>query len=294
MNAVALFWATSLLFAAGAMLLLVRAQRTAAAERVLSRLQDEAQLRAERKRANAGLRRMLLQAGVDVSPSGLMWTLVVVGLLLVLLMLVAGPAVALFVLLVLAGVGHLLLRWRYRQRVSKMVSQLPAFLDHVIRSLKSGRALGDAVQLASTKAPEPLFSSLSSTRRGLELGLSLGEVMEDFAELYDRQEFHMLAVSVKVNQRYGGNASDLMDNLITLIRDRERAAGQLRAMTGETRISAWVLGLMPIGMCVYVFLSNPDFLLGMWDDAAGRLMLFGAFGLQIFGSWLLWRMLRSV
>lgn len=104
----------------------------------------------------------------------------------------------------------------------------------------------------------------------------------------------MLAVSVKVNQRYGGNASDLMENLITLIRDRERAAGQLRALTGETRISAWVLGVMPIGMCAYVFLSNPDFILGMWNDATGRLLLLGAFGLQILGSWVLWRMLRSV
>lgn len=294
MNAVALFWATSLLFAAGAMLLLVRAQRTAAAERVLSRLQDEAQLRAERKRANAGLRRMLLQAGIDVPSSSLISMAALVGVLLFVVLLVAGPAITLFVFLVLIGVSHLLLRWRYNQRVSKMVSQLPAFLDHVIRSLKSGRALGDAVQLASTRAPEPLLGALAGTRRSLELGLSLGEVMEDFAELYDRQEFHMLAVSVKVNQRYGGNASDLMENLITLIRDRERAAGQLRALTGETRISAWVLGVMPIGMCAYVFLSNPDFILGMWNDATGRLLLLGAFGLQILGSWVLWRMLRSV
>jgi tight adherence protein B len=293
MNAVAWFWMMALLLAAGAMLLLHRAQQQAASERVMSRLHDETLLRAERRRGT-GLRRLLLQAGLNL-PVSVLVALAAVGVLLIMAVLItAGPFTALCVLLILAGGLHFLLRWRYKQRVSRMVGQLPAFLDHVIRSLKSGRTLGDALQLAITRCPDPLRVALSGSLRSLELGLPIGEVMSDFAELYDRQELHMLAVSVKVNQRYGGNASDLMDSLILLIRDRERASGQLRAMTGETRIGAWVLGVLPLLLGGYVFASNPDMFLNLWDDPTGRLMLFGALGLQAIGSWLLWRMLRSV
>jgi tight adherence protein B len=293
MNAVALFWMMSLLLAAGAMLLLRRAQLQAASERVMSRLHDETLLRAERRRGN-GLRRLLLQAGLDV-PIAVLFSMALLGVfLLTIVLLLLGPWAMIFTFFILAGLVHLGLRWRYRQRVAKMVSQLPAFLDHVIRSLKSGRSLGDALQLAIARCPDPLRGALNSSLRSLELGLPIGEVMSDFAELYDRQEFYMLAVGVKVNQRYGGNASELMDSLIILIRDRERAASQLRAMTGETRISGWVLGLMPILVGGYVLMSNPGFLLGLWSDPTGRLLLYGAFALQGIGTWLLWRMLRSV
>ena len=294
MTAVAVFWVISLVFAAGALLLLYRAQQVAAAERVLSRLQNEAQLRAERKNAAGGIRRAFLQAGLDVPLGAVSVGVMAIGLLLLLVALIAGPLATFFVLLAVVAITHLLLRWRYQQRVSKMVGQLPALLDHIIRSLKSGRSLGDAIQLAIARSPEPLQSALSGSRRSLELGLPLSEVITDFAELYDRQEFYMMAVSVKVNQRYGGNASDLMENLIVLIRDRERAAGQLRAMTGETRISAWVLGSMPVGMGAYLLISNPEFFGGLWNDPSGRTMLYAAVGLQVIGVWLLWRMLRSV
>ena len=203
--------------------------------------------------------------------------------------------VAMVLVLLLLGVSiRLLLQWRYQRRVSRMVHQLPAFLDHIIRSLKSGRSLGDAMLLAIQRSQQPLQDALASSQRSLELGLPMDEVLGDFAELYGRQEFHIMAVSVKVNQRYGGNASDLFNNLITLIRDRERASGQLRAMTGETRVSAWVLGGMPILLGGYIFASNPDFLLGLWNDATGRMLLLGSFTLQAVGCYILYRMLRSI
>lgn len=86
----------------------------------------------------------------------------------------------------------------------------------------------------------------------------------------------------------------MLDNLIRLIRDRDQASRQLRAMTGETRMSALVLGGLPIAMAGYLFLSSPDLLLGMWEQTSGQLVLIFAFALQVIGSFLLWRMMRSI
>ncbi|NVL28716.1 type II secretion system protein F, partial [Pseudomonas syringae pv. actinidiae] len=85
-----------------------------------------------------------------------------------------------------------------------------------------------------------------------------------------------------------------MENLIKLIRDREQAGRQLRAMTGETRMTAIVLGLLPVSMAGYFLAVNPDYLLHMWNDGSGQIMLSMAFGLQVLGCLMLWRMLRSI
>jgi len=90
------------------------------------------------------------------------------------------------------------------------------------------------------------------------------------------------------------NGNQLLQNLIVLIRERESGARKLKAMTGETRITALVLGLLPVLVVGYFLITNPEYILKMWDDAGGQHLLLAAFGMQILGSIALWRMVRSV
>lgn len=240
------------------------------------------------------LQRELLRSGVDL-PLGV-WALIgTLWLLAVLLVIALGGWVALLLVTLLPLVLlRLYMSLQYKRRVQRMVSQMPQFLDSVVRSLKSGRTLGDGMLLAMDTCPEPLRGSLTRTRNSIQRGLPLAEAMADFADLYEREEFQILALGVAVNQRYGGNASELLDNLITMIRDWERAARKLRAMTGETRISAVVLGGMPVAIGGYIMLSNPQMLMNMWEQSGGKMVLLLALGFQVVGVYLLWRMLRSL
>ena len=183
---------------------------------------------------------------------------------------------------------------RYQRRVRRMIEQLPQLLDHTVRSLKSGRTLGDAVLHSIDVAGAPLNEAMSRIKRNVQLGVSLPDAVQDFAELYERDEFRLFALGLRVNHRYGGNASELLENLIRLVREREQGARQLRAMTGETRMSAAVLALLPVAMVGYFLMVNPSYLLHMWNDAAGKTMLMVAFAMQTLGCLALWRMLRSI
>ncbi|MGC5699731.1 type II secretion system F family protein [Pseudomonas sp. NFXW11] len=200
----------------------------------------------------------------------------------------------------LAGVlaPPLLLRlyvaWRYQRRLKRMIEQLPALLDHSVRSLKSGRTLADAVLGAIEASNDPLQEAMGRIQRNVQLGVNLPDAVHDFAEFYEQDELRMFALGLKVNHRYGGNASELLENLIKLIREREQGARQLSAMTGETRLTAWVLGLLPLLMLGYFMLTNPGYMLGMWHDPSGQTMLIAALCLQVFGCLALWRMLRSI
>lgn len=293
MNLPILLGLCCLLMLATGIRLLQRSASQADMERVMGRLQGEV-APLPGKRTLGPLERRLLRAGLELPPSRI--TALLLGWLLLVLigLALADLAGALLMLVLAPALAYVYAGMRYRRRVARMIAQLPQLLDHMIRSLKSGRTLGDAMLLAMDNSSAPLFDALQRTRNAVQMGVPLAEAMTDFARIYEREEIHILALGIRVNQQYGGNASELLDNLIVMIRDRDRASRQLRAMTGETRISAVVLAGLPIGLGAYILASNPAFLLGLWESAEGRTLLLIALGLQVTGCLLMWRMLRSI
>ena len=268
--------------------------RQSGAERVLDRLnQGQPQMTAPASRW-VGLERAFLRAGLGRPTDRLgLWLLLwALGMLLGFALLGWIGLLVLLVLPPLAVRGYV--SWRYQRRLRRMIEQLPPLLDHTVRSLKSGRTLADAVLGAIEASDNPLQDAMGRIQRNVQLGVSLPDAASDLAELYERDEFRLFALGLKVNHRYGGNASELLENLIKMIRERDQASRQLRAMTGETRLTAWVLGLLPIVMAGYFLMANPVYLVAMWHDPSGQRMLATAFGMQVIGSLLLWRMLRSL
>ncbi|WP_331694228.1 type II secretion system F family protein [Pseudomonas sp. ZY71] len=274
--------------------LFLQGLRKTATEKVLNRLAAGQPQLAPEKPVWVGLERMFLRAGLG-RPSerfGLwlsLWALVMalgyfladwIGLLL---MIVIPPLLLRLYIAIL-----------YQRRIKRMIEQLPQLLDHTVRSLKSGRTLSDAVMGGIEASEDPLKKAMGRVQRNVQLGVNLPDAVSDFAELYEQDELRMFALGLKVNHRYGGNASELLENLIKLIRERDQGARQLRALTGETRMTAWVLGSLPLLLVSYFMLTNPGYMLGMWNDASGQHMLISAAVLQVFGSLALWRMLRSV
>lgn len=221
------------------------------------------------------------------------WLLAWLGAVLLAALLVGGAA-ALLVLLGLPLLGYLALSWRCRRRLQRIIQQLPGLLDYSVRSLKAGRTLNDAVLGGIDATREPLRSAMLRVRRNVQLGVPLDDAVNELAELYRQDELRLFALGLRINQRHGGNASELLENLIKLIREREQGGRQLRAMTGETRITAWILGVLPLAMVGYFLMANPGYLLAMWRDSHGQMMLLFAFALQALGCLVLWRMMRSL
>jgi tight adherence protein B len=268
--------------------------RQARTARVLDRLAQGQPQPSEEKTSWIRLERAFLRAGLG-RPTERLGLWLVVWALGCMLGYGLGKWPGLLALLVAPPVLlRLYISWLYRRRLKRMIEQLPPLLDHAVRSLKSGRTLADAVLGGIEAADNPLKHAMGRVQRNVLLGVNLPDAVADFAELYERDELRLFALGLKVNHRYGGNASELLENLIKLIRERDQAARQLRAMTGETRITAMVLAALPVSLAGYFLIANPTYLMSMWNQSGGRMMLLAAFGLQVIGCALLWRMLRSV
>jgi tight adherence protein B len=183
---------------------------------------------------------------------------------------------------------------RYRIKVQTMVSQLPLFIDQVVRGLVTGRNVEGAIKLALESTAEPLRAVIDRANRQVELGADLGGALREAATFYDVRELHLLALAVNTSRVYGGSPREMLESIVSVIRQREQMTAELNAMTGETRVSAWVLGILPVVIGGYMVWSNPQYVEAMWGTATGRNVLLGALAWQTLGGLMLWRMVKSV
>lgn len=289
-----ILYVLSLLMMGFALFIVFRVWRDPATRQVLSRLSVGQPLPSGKLTGVAWMDRAFIQAGLPRPSKRLGLWLGMWALMVVLAGLLGGWAFLIAFIVLPPLLLRLLVRWRYHRQVHRMVEQLPPLLDHCVRSLKAGRTLADAVLNAIEASNDPLKTAIGRVSRNVQLGVSLPEAVQDFAQLYERDEFRLFALGLKVNHRYGGNASELLENLIVFIRERDQGARQLKAMTGETRFTAMVLAVLPLLVVWYFMLTNPDYLPQMWSDSDGRQLMLTALALQVIGCVALWRMVRSV
>jgi tight adherence protein B len=221
---------------------------------------------------------------------------VLVALLIVVLGAVAGffagwiGAVGTFVvLLALAAFGFWLRLQKFRRQ---LVGQLPAFIDSMVRLITIGNSTQAAFQLAIPSTHAPLRNYLERAANLVRAGVDLDRALHQMAESVRVEEMYLLASILGLGVRYGGRADLLLERVANFMRDREQAQHELVAMSAETRLSAWILGLLPLGVGGFIIISNPGYFLRMWHDDTGQLLIFGAFGLQLLGTVLLYRLAR--
>ncbi|WP_018877727.1 type II secretion system F family protein [Thioalkalivibrio sp. ALE28] len=262
------------------------------AERVYARL--GASPASARVRVPGPVERLFLRSGLADQRVHGYFILVIWSLAALLGMLFAGVPGAVLGIVLGLGLVYGLIEVQGRRRTRQIVSQLPGFVEHVSRGLQAGRTLTIAMWAAAEETRPPLQDVMRRVRREVELGGSLGEALHEAAEIHRLDSLRLVALGVRFNLRYGGSARDLMDQVVWALRRRERAYRQLKALTGETRISAVVLGVLPVGIAAYTVAMNPDYYATLLETPQGPWVLGGAVVWQALGVLFLWRMMRSL
>ncbi|MPM44724.1 hypothetical protein SDC9_91405 [bioreactor metagenome] len=119
-----------------------------------------------------------------------------------------------------------------------------------------------------------------------------GHAMAQLERVWHVPEFGLLAAVFRMSSRYGGRADIVLERVAAYIRDRQAAERELHALTAEVRLSSWILALLPVVVGALIMVLNQGYFLRMWNDAAGQKMIFIAAGLQVVGSFFLYRLAR--
>jgi tight adherence protein B len=180
---------------------------------------------------------------------------------------------------------------RLRRRT---LAQLPSFLNQVIRRVAAGASVELAINDSLVSINQPLSGILERAGRRVRLGYELHDSLEREAVITGLPEFHMLATVLRLNEQFGGSIRGVLENIVDILLVRQQGQRELKALTGETRITAVVLAALPVAAAGYMLLLNPTFFLDMWKDPFGHQLLVTAGAMQVLGVIVLWRMVRSV
>lgn len=180
---------------------------------------------------------------------------------------------------------------RRRQKIVQMEAQLPDVLDLIARSMLAGHAFTSALLMAADDAKPPLSSQLHKVFDEIHFGLDLRQAMSALAQRVESDDVRFFVISVLVQHETGGNLADVLKNTASLIRERQKMRGVIRVLSGEGRISAWILSLLPFALAGLLNLVNPEFMSALWRTPQGLSMLNVSLVLMLTGIVWMWRLI---
>jgi tight adherence protein B len=243
---------------------------------------------------NRALDRMLLQAGAGYMLArllGICTGLFVLGLLLGawlqlpgLMCLLAGGVVGALPLLHLARAKT--------ARLAKFERQLPEALDMMGRAMRAGHAFPTALKLVGDEIDAPLGEDFKAAFDEVNFGVAMGDALNNLAQRVPSMDLQYFVVAVLIQRETGGNLTELLSSISAIVRDRHKLLGQVRVLSAEGRMSAWVLCMLPFGAGGMMYVANPETMDVLFTDPSGRKLLAAAATMMLLGVLVIRKLVR--
>ncbi|MBP9941414.1 MAG: type II secretion system F family protein [Comamonas sp.] len=199
-------------------------------------------------------------------------------------------SIAVIVPLLVLGIALFVAWLRWQRLRARVVQQLPSFIDGMVRMVVLGHATQSAFVMATAAAKEPLASIVVKAAAFAKAGMPIDQALQAATRELKLNEFNLLAAILHVGGRFGGRVDHLLERVAHLMRDREQADRELKALSAEVRVSAWVLSLLPVVVGGVIIVLNASYFMKMWDDPSGKWLALVSLGLQVMGSVVLYRL----
>jgi tight adherence protein B len=238
--------------------------------------------------------KLLLQAGLPWSVA--QFLAISAGALVagfVLSLYVAMP-LAVRVLLALACMmlPRMLVRRARQRRLVRIEKQLPEAADFIARALRAGHSFTNVLQIVGNELPEPLSGEFRIAREEINYGVPLNEALHNMAARVPLTDLRYMVIAVVIQRDSGGNLAEILGNISQIIRARLKLVAQVRVLSAEGRMSAWILGCLPFVVMGAMLVINPTYIALLWTDPVGVRVLWYAAGMIVIGVFWLRKVIR--
>jgi tight adherence protein B len=183
-----------------------------------------------------------------------------------------------------AYVPILVVRFKANRRVALFEEQFPEAIDLLSRALRAGHAFTTGLSMVAEELPDPVGTEFRLAYDRQNFGMPLPDALRSLGERVPLLDAKFFVTAVLTQREAGGNLSEVLDNLATVIRERFKVKRQTRVVTAHARMTAWVLVVLPPSLAVLLTLLAPDHMSLLWTDPAGVRMVVVAIVLQILGT----------
>ena len=171
------------------------------------------------------------------------------------------------------------------RRQKQFVGQLPDTLQLLSGTLRAGYSLQQGVEAVSQEIEDPMGDVLRRTMTESRLGRPLEDSLDAAVDRMDSPDFAWTVMAIRIQREVGGNLAELLLTVAETMTERERLRRDVASLTAEGKISAIVLGLLPLLLGLAMWVINPEYVGLLITDRVGNIMLGGSILLAGFGFW---------
>ena len=188
--------------------------------------------------------------------------------------------------------GLLLPHWYVKiarnRRFKRFSAEFPNAIDVIVRGIKTGLPLGDCLKIIAAETQEPVKGEFKTLIEDHALGMPLDEAVERLPDRIPLTEASFFAIVIAIQSRTGGSLSEALGNLSKVLRERKKMEAKIKAMSGEAKASALIIGALPVVVVGLLCVTSPDYIALIFTTQTGHVVL-AACGLLMLGGTLMMR-----
>ena len=240
---------------------------------------------AERRGVLQRVEGMLERANLPLrAAEAIFFSLVAVLIVAVLAAAASGSIViGVIVLIIAALVPPAVVFFLSDRRRAQFQEQLPDLLALLASTLRSGYSLMQGVEAAAQEVIEPTKRELQRVVTEARLGMPLEDALHNVSVRMASRDFEWAVMAIGIQRAVGGNLAELLDTVSDTMRARDRLRRDIKSLTAEGRVSAFVLGILPIAIGLVIYTLNSDYIQALFDRTLGLIMLGAAGVLMVVG-----------
>ncbi len=240
------------------------------------------------------LDRILMQSGLTMSVGDLLGLTVILGVagLLVPIFFGRGLIIGIGLAVILGSLPILYVLHAKSKRLIRVESQLPDAIDLMGRAMRAGHAFPNALNMVGEEMSAPIGLEFRILFDEINYGVTLEDALLNLLSRVPSTDLQYFVVALLIQRQTGGNLAELLDNISAIVRSRIKLMGEVRTLSAEGKLSAWILSLLPFGAALMINLVNPGFMTVLWTDPVGLKMIYGALFMMAFGIWWMTRIIK--
>ncbi|GBH29903.1 MAG: type II secretion system F family protein [Sphingobium sp.] len=168
-----------------------------------------------------------------------------------------------------------------KQRINRFNAKFPDALELLTRGLRSGLPIAETLGIVSSEIPGPVGEEFKLITERIKIGKTMEQALQETADRLGTPEFQFFVITLAIQRETGGNLAETLSNLATVLRQRAQMKLKIRAMSSESKASAYIIGCLPFLVFFMICYINFNYMSPFFTpDPAG---IFGLSLMQVIG-----------
>jgi tight adherence protein B len=179
------------------------------------------------------------------------------------------------------GVPHKVVSKLIKRRVGKFTARFPDAIELMVRGLRSGLPISETLGIVADELPGAIGDEFRTVSDKMKIGRTMEAALQDVADRLGTPEFQFFVITLAIQRETGGNLAETLANLADVLRKRAQMKLKIKAMSSESKASAWIVGSLPFIVFLLIWFINGEYMQNFFVDQ--RLMIAGGGGLCWMG-----------